>query len=208
MVGEGNPTVFIATDSSDVLAASGTLRTEYDVRTARTAEAALDTAADIAVDALVLAAYLPDGSGESLLEALRGRSVDARAGVLAGINAPGFPDFDLRIETPTTSEELERVVDRLISLGKYDDRLDELYQLAKQQAQPCSETGAVGDGGFDEFDEDILDAREAVDAALAEVQERDRGRLFTNGIRRGVTMKETETSTAGFRRTDRAGGER
>ncbi len=181
MTGEGEPTVLVVTDSSDALAVAGALRADYDIGTAETGADALAAASDIGpVDALVVAAYLPDRSGVSLLEALRERSVGARAAVLADPGTPEFEGFDLQVATPPTAEDLRPVVDRLVSLGAYDDRVDRLYELAKRQGR--RETGAapVGDGGFEGVDEYLLDAREAADSALTDVREDDRERLFVD----------------------------
>jgi CheY-like chemotaxis protein len=181
MTGEGGRVVLVVTDSSDALAVAETLEPPYDVRTARSTAAALETVERVeTLDALVLAAYLPDRSGATLLETLRDRSVDARAGVLVESDEGEFPGFDLRVETTPTAEELERAVGRLVSLGVYDEQVDRLYELAKQQGRDGAEAAPVGDGGVESVDSALLDAREAADAALTDVCDDDRDRLFAD----------------------------
>jgi CheY-like chemotaxis protein len=179
MTGEGISTVLFVADSSDALAAAEQLD-DYRVETVRTAAAAMDVA-DASLDALVVAAYLPDRSGASLLETVRNRGIDARAAVLAGPEDGEFPGFDIRVETPPATEDLERALDRLAALRVYDDRVERLYELAKRQSTRDAAAPPVGDGGFDAMDGSILDARAAADSALCNVETEDLGRLFVDG---------------------------
>ena len=191
MNGEGSSTVLFVADSSDALAAAEGLD-DHRVETARTVAAALD-AVDVTVDLLVVSASLPDRSGEALLDAVRERGIDARAAVLADPGDPEFPAFDVRIETPVTTADLARAVDRLVSLREYDARVDRLYELAKRQGRSERAAPPVGDGGFDAVDEAILDARAAADSALTDVSEADLGRLFVDETTRTRTRTEDDS---------------
>ncbi|MFC7229619.1 hypothetical protein N0B31_19630 [Salinirubellus salinus] len=183
MGGEGPRTVLVVADSSDALTAADGMGGAYRVETARSADEAL-TALGVSddaghdVDLLVTAAYLPDRSGEALLETLRERGVRVRAGVLAPPTAGAFPTFDVRVDRPVTAAALSRAVDRLVSLEEYDTRVDRLYELARRQGRRDDAAPPVGDGGFDAVDGAVLAARAAADAALTEVRTEDRERLF------------------------------
>lgn len=187
MTGERGTLVLVVADSSDALAAATALDS-YRVETARTAATALDLLDD-RVDALVVEAFLPDRSGERLLEAVRERGVEVRAAVLAGPDAAPFPTFDVRVETPPTAEELAGAVDRLVSLRAYDAQVDRLYELARRQSQSGGAAPPIGDGGFDAVNEGILDARSAADSALTDVRAEDHERLFVD---EATTNSETE----------------
>lgn len=186
MTGERGTTVLVVADSSDALAAAASL--DSHVETARTATTALDLLDDH-VDALVVEAFLPDRSGERLLETVRERGMGVRAAVLAGPDAAPFPTFDVRVETPPTAEELACAVDRLVSLRTYDAQVDRLYELARRQSGSDGAAPPIGDGGFDAVDEAILDARSAADSALTDVRAEDHERLFVD---EATTRSETE----------------
>lgn len=188
MTGERGRRVLVVADSSDALAAAAL--DSYHVETARTAATALDLL-DSEVDALVVEAFLPDRSGEALLETVRERGMGVRAAVLAGPDAAPFPSFDVRVETPTTAEELACAVDRLVSLRAYDAQVDRLYELARRQSQAGGAAPPIGDGGFDAVDEAILDARSAADSALTDVRAEDHERLFVDEATQPTTEDDS-----------------
>jgi CheY-like chemotaxis protein len=198
MRGEGPRTVLVVADSSDALTAAEGLAGAYRVETARSADEALAVlgvgdGAGHDVDVLVTAAYLPDRSGETLLETLREHGVRVRAGVLVPPTAGAFPTFDVRVDRPVTAAALSRAVDRLVSLEEYDTRVDRLYELARRQGRRDDAAPPVGDGGFDAVDGTVLAARAAADAALTDVRTEDRDRLFVGEPTRTAAGTEDDS---------------
>lgn len=136
---------------------------DYQVRTATSGEEALEKL-DESVDVVLLDRQMPGLSGEEVLERIRDRGYDCRVAMVTGID----PDFDIvempfddYIKKPVGQDELQTVVDGLLSVCDYDDRIQEYFATAKKQATLEAEKSQPELEESDEY-ADLVERREAL----------------------------------------------
>jgi len=161
------------------------LATEYDVRTAHTAEEAEDLLDDD-IDVALLDRRLPDGSGDDVLKMIRGPRVDARVAV-AMVTAVD-PDFDILemgfddyIVKPVTEADLHDIVEGLLDRDRYSEEIQQYYALASKRATLESEKSADEldtSPEYDELLEDLTDLRTSLRDQAGNLDEADYEALF------------------------------
>jgi DNA-binding response OmpR family regulator len=161
------------------------LVTDYDVRTAHTAGEA-EGLLDDDIDVALLDRRLPDGSGDDVLEMIRGARVDARVAV-AMVTAVD-PDFDILemgfddyIVKPVTEADLHDIVEGLLDRDRYSEETQQYYALASKRATLESEKSADeldASPEYDELLEDLTDLRTNLRDRAADLDEEDYEALF------------------------------
>jgi len=122
-------TVLIVDDERAVTDAyAAQLRHEYDVRTAYGGVEAIEMLASD-LDVVLLDRRMPIVSGNEVLAEIEERGLRCRVAMVTAVD----PDFDIidmgcddYIVKPVTRDEITEVVDRLVKLSEYNDRLREL----------------------------------------------------------------------------------
>ncbi|WP_415381685.1 response regulator [Halosimplex sp. TS25] len=101
---------------------------EYEVRTAYGGVEALEMLASD-LDVVLLDRRMPIVSGNEVLAAIEERALQCRVAMVTAVD----PDFDIidmgcddYVVKPVTRDDLEAVVDRLMKLSEYNDRMREL----------------------------------------------------------------------------------
>ena len=112
------------------------LEPEYDVRTAYGGEEAID-AFDETVDVALMDRLMPRIAGDELLSYIRSTGHDCQVSIVTAVE----PDFDIiemgfdeYLVKPIEREELNEVVDALLTRSEYDDQLQEFFALASKRA--------------------------------------------------------------------------
>lgn len=131
------PTILIVEDEIELAETFARwLRPQYQVITANTAEAALKKMSDV-VDVVLLDRRLPDRPGEEILELIRDERYGCRVAMITAVD-PDIDilemEFDDYIIKPVPQDELLDIVDRLLSLAEYDDRIKQSFALASKIA--------------------------------------------------------------------------
>jgi DNA-binding response OmpR family regulator len=147
---EDRPTVLIVDDEVNITELfSAWLEGSYDVRTANGGEAALDEL-DETVDVVLLDRRMPGLSGDEVLDVIREEGYDCRVAMVTAVE----PDFDViemgfddYLTKPINREDLEEVIESLLTRKEYDDRMQEYFALASKKAtleaaKPSSELEA------------------------------------------------------------------
>ncbi|MFB6309281.1 MAG: response regulator [Haloarculaceae archaeon] len=101
---------------------------EYNVETAYSGEEALERLTP-SVDVVLLDRRMPVVSGNEVLAEIEAQNAECRVAMVTAID----PDFDIigmgiddYVVKPVTSEELRDVVERLLLISEYNDRLRQL----------------------------------------------------------------------------------
>ena len=138
------------------------LESEYDVRTARGGEEALEEF-DQAIDMVLLDRLMPGMSGDEVLEAVRERSSECKVAMVTAVE----PDFDVLrmgfddyLTKPIDREELRRTVERLVDIDSYDAlyiRLSSLRVLRNVLQEEKSAAELAADERFQELEEHIAE---------------------------------------------------
>lgn len=123
------PKVLIVEDETDLAALyKNFLEPSSTVRTAHTGEDAIEMLT-FDPDIVLLDRHLPDILGDTVLEAILDRTVDARIAMVTAEN----PDFDIirkgiddYLQKPVTKSELNATVERLLSLDQLQEKQAEL----------------------------------------------------------------------------------
>ncbi len=147
---EGRPIVLIVDDEVNITELfSAWLDDAYDVRTANGGEEALDQL-DETVDVVLLDRRMPGLSGDEVLDVIREEGYDCRVAMVTAVE----PDFDViemgfddYLTKPINREDLEEVIESLLTRKEYDDRMQEYFALASKKAtleaaKPASELEA------------------------------------------------------------------
>ena len=131
------PVVLVVDDQKRVTQAFELwLDDDYEIRTATGGEEALEKL-DESVDVVLLDRQMPGLSGDDVLERIRDRGYDCRVAMVTGVD----PDFDIvelpfddYVRKPVDRDDLQSVVDRLLAVDDYDDRVREYFATARKQA--------------------------------------------------------------------------
>jgi DNA-binding response OmpR family regulator len=123
------PRVLVVEDDADLATLyASILRPTYEVRTAQTGAAALDSL-NFDPDVVLLDRDLSDTSGEALLDTLQAERVDGRIAMVTATD----PDFDIielgiddYLTKPVVHDALHETVSRLLTLEALDDTKCEL----------------------------------------------------------------------------------
>lgn len=131
-----HPTVLIVEDEPDLLELYTLwLRSDYGVRTALDAEAALEEL-DEDVDVVVLDRRMPGLSGDEFLASVRRQGYTCRVAVVSAVT-PDFDilemDFDEYVTKPVTADELQAAVARLAGRDADAAFLRELFALTSKK---------------------------------------------------------------------------
>ncbi|MFC7176336.1 response regulator [Halosegnis marinus] len=128
------PVVLVVDDEERVTQAFDLWLDGYDVRTATSGEAALETLDD-EVDVILLDRQMPGMNGDEVLERVREGEHSPRVAMVTGV-APTFDvvdmPFDDYLEKPVGQEELRAVIERLLDRSAYDERIAELEATTRK----------------------------------------------------------------------------
>ena len=140
-------TVLLVDDEKNITALfEAWLAEQYAVRTANSGPEALEVL-DESVDVALLDRRMPSVSGDELLEQIREDGYDVRVAMVTAID----PDFDVLemgfddyLTKPVAREDLESLVETLLTRKTYDDDVQNYYALASKKAaletaKPASE---------------------------------------------------------------------
>jgi DNA-binding response OmpR family regulator len=180
----GQPVVLVVEDDEELLELNARrLQGEYEVRTARNGEAALEQMAD-AVDVVVLDRRMPGLSGDELLDAIRSRGYECRVTMLTGVDPDydiidmGFDDYLIK---PVTRDELLSTVDALLARSAYDDAIQEYFALAAKRASlevTKTESELQESNEFDELTNRVEAVRTEADEIVTDLEDESVERLF------------------------------
>lgn len=137
MTEKDRPLVLAVDDEKRVVQAFDIwLGDEFEVVTATGGREALERITD-EVDVVLLDRHMPELSGDEVLEQIREEGYDCRVAMVTAV-APEFDivdmQFDHYISKPIDESELRDVVSRLVDIGAYDQRLNELYRVTQKIA--------------------------------------------------------------------------
>ena len=166
-------TVIVVEDEPDIAALyAGFLEERYDVTVAATAAEAIETV-DEGVDAVLLDRRLPDGSGDEVLEYIRGNGFDCRVAMVTAVE-PDFDiigmGFDLYLTKPVSRANLFAALETLMTRDEYDDLLREAAALASKRAVLKAQKPAVQLDGNEAFDE-LVSRLDEIDADMDAIAE-------------------------------------
>lgn len=154
------------------------LQEAYTVKTAYDGGSAIEQL-DETVDVVLLDRRMPDISGNEVLSAIRERGLECQVAMVTAVD-PDFDiadmEFDAYLVKPIEEDELEGLVERLLTRSQYDDRLQEFYALATKKAILDAETTEQDRGASDEYaqlEAQLAAVREQTDEALADVFSRE-----------------------------------
>jgi DNA-binding response OmpR family regulator len=104
---------------------------EYETEIALSGEAALQTV-DEETDVVLLDRRMPGMTGDKVLEEIRKRGLDCRIVMLTAVD-PDFEIADMDIDDyvvkPVDREQLISVVERALTISKYNEQMQELSSL-------------------------------------------------------------------------------
>ncbi len=131
------PTVLVADDETPLVEMYELfLREEYDVITATDGDAVLELVDD-SVDAVVLDRRMPTMSGDETLTTLRERGYEVPVGLVSAVS----PDTDIielpldaYLTKPADSEDLQKLVELLLSRRDIDEQSRTFLRLASKKA--------------------------------------------------------------------------
>jgi len=148
---------------------------EYDVRTAKGGEEALEQF-DADVDVVLLDRLMPGMSGDEVLEEVRSRSTGCKVAMVTAVE----PDFDVitmgfddYLTKPVEQEKLRETIDRLLSRTAYADLEQELYALVSKQAvlQSSKPEEELADSDeYADLEAEIAAKRAELDSALPDLE--------------------------------------
>jgi len=129
-------TVLVLEDEDSLAALYADWLAEYDLRTAHSADEALDLLDDD-VDVALLDRRLPDGSGDAVLDEIRRRDVGCRVAMVTAV----VPDFDVAgmgfddyVVKPVDRAGLQAAVERLLALRSYDEGVRAFFRVSRKLA--------------------------------------------------------------------------
>jgi DNA-binding response OmpR family regulator len=131
------PTVLVVEDEPDVVEVYAyALEESCEVRKAYTGEEALE-AVDESVDVVLLDRHIPGPSGREVLAEIRARGLDTRVALVTAVD-PDFDvadmDFDAYLTKPVDDEDVQGVVEELLSRSDDDARRAELASVSERIA--------------------------------------------------------------------------
>jgi DNA-binding response OmpR family regulator len=131
--GDSDSTILVVDDEPSVRE-SFTLYLEplgYRIRTAANVEDAYGQLDD-SIDIALLDRRMPDGSGDAVLEEIRGRNLNCRVALVTAVD----PDFDIveldcddYLVKPVGREDLVETIERLSMLDQHDEKQRQLSNL-------------------------------------------------------------------------------
>lgn len=130
-------TVLLVDDDRELVDAYvSQLDSRYTVRVAYSGREALETL-DSSVDVVLLDRRLPDRSGEEILDTIRDAGYDCRVALVTGVE----PDFDIiemacddYLVKPVDETDLIQSIERLLTVGAFDDGLRQLFSSVSTAA--------------------------------------------------------------------------
>lgn len=169
---EAQPTVLLVDDEVNITELfSAWLQDEYEVRSANGGEEALDKLDDT-VDVVLLDRRMPGLSGDEVLDAIRAKDFDCRVAMVTAVE----PDFDViemgfddYLTKPINREDLEEVLESLLTRKEYDDQMQKYFALSSKKAtleaaKPSSELEANEE--YQELKEQVETLEEELDKTL------------------------------------------
>lgn len=170
------PVVLIVEDEIDVAESFEMwLDDEYDVRIATGGEEALELVDG--VDVVLLDRMMPGMTGEEVLERISSGEADPRVAMVTAVE-PGFDvvelGFDAYVTKPSSREELQETVERLLDRSALGDGLREYYSLvarreALEEQFPDDELHQREE--YTDLLERIEHCRDSVDASLPDLED-------------------------------------
>jgi DNA-binding response OmpR family regulator len=166
-----SPVVLIADDEAELAQLyAHWLADSYEVLVATSGEEAVELASDD-VDVALLDRRMPTMTGDEVLSALRERGIDCRVAMITAVE----PDvdivdmpFDDYMVKPITREQLQSVVEVLLSRLTFDDRTQEFFALASKKATLESAQKDTDDAEYDRLTDRMDELREELDQTLTE----------------------------------------
>jgi len=176
---EDTPTVLVVDDERDLADLyAAWLAEEYDVRTAYGGEEAI-AGMDESVDVALVDRLMPQVSGGEVVEHVREDGYDCRISMVTAVE----PDFDIiemgfdeYVVKPVQRENLEEVVETLLSRATYDDQLQEMFSLASKVAALKTQKTPrelKENDSYQELTERLEELREEISRTTEELTERD-----------------------------------
>ncbi|PSP36340.1 DNA-binding protein [Halobacteriales archaeon QH_10_70_21] len=176
---EDTPTVLVVDDERDLADLyAAWLAEEYDVRTAYGGEEAI-AGMDESVDVALVDRLMPQVSGGEVVERVREDGYDCRISMVTAVE----PDFDIiemgfdeYVVKPVQRENLEEVVETLLSRATYDDQLQEMFSLASKVAALKTQKTPrelKENDSYQELTERLEELREEIGRTTEELTERD-----------------------------------
>lgn len=160
------------------------LEDDYETRVATGGREALEAIEDGDVDVVLLDRRMPDLSGDETLARMRERGFDGPVAMVTAVD-PDFDivdmEFDDYLVKPVSREELHETVERLGSIGSYDERTQDQFALARKLATlelEKSEAELETSEEYAALRSQFEEAQGALDEAFADMDERARTALF------------------------------
>jgi DNA-binding response OmpR family regulator len=164
----------------------------YRVETATSGEEGLEMI-DSGVDVVLLDRHMPGLSGSEVLERIREASYGCQVAMVTAVD----PDFDIvdmpfddYVSKPVDRETLQDVIERLLSVDQYDQRMAELYAIDRTIAT-LETDGLTAELEADDRYHELLDRKADLEAELRDLIESfdaaEMGRLFDAAIHDGDT---------------------
>lgn len=165
---EDTATVLVVDDEENITELfKAWLAGNHEVVTANSGAEALERI-DESVDVALLDRRMPGISGDELLGEIRERDYDVRVAMVTAID----PDFDIvemgfddYLTKPISRDDLETVVETLVSRKHYDEELQTYYALASKKAALETSKPASELAESEEY-EHLLDHLDAIETAL------------------------------------------
>jgi len=179
MNGSESATVLVVDDEPDVADAyAAQLQAEYDVTTAYGGQAAID-ALDDSIDVVLLDRRMPGVSGDDVLDHIREEDLDCRVAMVTAVD----PDFDIigmpfddYVIKPVSRDDLFETIDRLLTIGDYQSKLQEFYALSATHATLLSnkpDSELADNEEFGELTERMTELKSELDEQVAGFEDSD-----------------------------------
>ena len=190
------PSALIVEDEPDLANLyAAWLEDEYDVETAYDGSEALD-AIDATIDVVLLDRRMPGLSGDTVLDAIRDRSLDCRVAMVTAVE----PDFDIiemgfddYLVKPVSKGELTEIIDQLLLRATYDEQLQEFFSLASKKAlldEQKTEPERRSSQEYAELEDRLAVLRVQVNDTMQELLEQDGYRQLCQDIARESVVQE------------------
>ncbi|SEV93950.1 response regulator transcription factor [Natrinema salifodinae] len=190
------PSVLIVEDEPDLASLYATwIGDEYDVETAHDGSEALD-AIDETTDVVLLDRRMPGLSGDTVLDAIRDRSLDCRVAMVTAVE----PDFDIvelgfddYLVKPVSKDELAETIDQLLLRSTYDEQLQEFFALASKKAlldEQKTEAERKASQEYAELEDRLAVLRVTVDDTMRELLDQGGYRQLCRDIVRESVAQE------------------
>lgn len=166
-----DPNILLVEDEETLREAySRILGERYDVSTAASGTAAIDTISD-STDIVLLDRRLPDTGGDDVLREIQAQNYDCYVAMVTAVD-PNFDIIEMGIDDylvkPLSSDELTDAIERLLLLAEYDSLYQELSQKRVKRnilAQERSPAELHESGDFERLQNEI----ETLEDELADV---------------------------------------